>query len=318
MSNLRKKYSQKCIHHEQLLHEGILDMFQSNSDNVRKVRETLHWTKSTAQTFGMKNIATAVNTAEQKFEGAIANQSARDRAASISYIVTFSDIMSDFFREMNQTVMQLPSVEKALQAANDPANAQKTIGELVGEQGDKISPVVTLSTIIQNQFQKSAGGFLKTIGRFFKTGNLSTSAQALQYVGLDSKKAAEDILNVSAAKYTQMTQAGSKAPTVQLNTQPSNPESGSTASTPSNQSQVSQTSAATQQSTPSQTSASTTGNAQMAAKPTADDIQKRDGALQGVVKNRNAFNTQQISQLSNNEIKADLLKIAQALGISLS
>lgn len=317
MSTLRKNYAKKQVQNEQILHEGILDMFASNSENIKKVRTSLADTKRVAQTFGLKNTQAAIASAESKFEAAIANNKAKDKGTSLSYIVTFSDIMSDFFRELDQTVMQLPSVEKALQDSTNPANAQKSIKELVGEQGDKVSPIITLTKIIEDQFQKSGGGFLKTLGRFFKTGNLATPQQALQFVGLNAQSAAEDILNTSASKYNQLIQAGKQVSTVELNTQQQNPESGSTQSSATNQSQQSQASAPAQQSSPSQPSNATSGNAQMAAKPTPADAQKRDTALQGTIKNRNAFNTQQIGQLSNEEIKADLLKIAQSLGITL-
>jgi hypothetical protein len=317
MSTLRKNYTQKQLQKENLLHEAALDMFASNSENVKKVKNALATTKSVAQNYGMKNIQNAVASAEAKFEAAIANNSMKDKGAALSYIATFSDIMSDFFRELDQTVMQLPSVDQALQASSDPANSQKTIKDLVGQQGDKIAPITTLTKIIQDQFQKSGGGFLKAVGRFFKTGNVATAQQALQYVGLDAQKAAEDILNVKASQYNQMIQSGKQVPPVQLNAQSSVPQSGTTQSSPTNQSQTSQTTQASQQTSPSSTSTPSSGNAQLSAKPSPQDAQKRDGALQGAVRNRNAFNTQLLSQLSNDEVKADLMQIAKALGINL-
>lgn len=317
MSTLRKKYSEKQLQQEQLLHEATIDMFSPNSENVKKVKSALASTKTVAQTFGMRNIQSAVASAEAKFEAAVASNSMKDKGAALSYIATFSDIMSDFFRELDATIMQLPSVEQALQASSDPASSQKTIKQLVGEQGDKVAPITTLTKIIQDQFQKSGGGFLKAVGRFFKTGNVATAQQALQYVGLDAARAADDILNVTASKYNQMVQAGKQVPQVQLNSAQGQPESGSTQSSQSNQSVATQNSAPTQQAIPSQGSNASQGNAQMAQKPGVEDAQKRDGALQGSVKNRNAFNTQQISQLSNDEVKADLMKIAQVLGINL-
>jgi hypothetical protein len=219
---------------------------------------------------------------------------------------------------MDQWVMQLPSVAQALQSATDPANAQKTLKDAVGEQGDKVSPVITLASIVQKQFEKSAGGFLKSIGRLFKTGSLTTADQALKFVGLTSQGAAEDVLNVPISKYAGLTQAGQNVPTVQVNTQAnSTPESGSTQSSASNQSQAAQSSSQSQEGTPTTGTNASTGNAQAAQKPTAEEMQTRDRALQGVVKNRNAFNTQLIGGMSNDEVRADLLKIAQSLGINL-
>lgn len=311
MTTLKKNYNQKRLQNENLLHEAILDAFSNNSENVQKVKASLQGAKGVAQTYQMKSILGAISTAEQKFTQGIANP--KTAGNSISYILAFSDIIADFFREMDQWVLQLPAVSQAMEDSDDPMNAQKTLKELLGPQA------ATLSNIIQKQFDKSSGGFLKSIARFFKSGRMTTSRDALNFVGLTSQAAAEDVMNIQVQKYKQLLAAGKQVPAVQIT--PPNPnqnaQSGTVQSSASNQSQQAQTSNQTQQSAPTQASAASTGNAQMSQKPSQEDAQKRDGALQGAVRNRNAFNTQIISSLSNEEIKADLQKIAQALGINL-
>lgn len=312
MPTLRKNYSVKKLHQDNLLHEAILDAFSNNSDNVQKVKTALAGAKHVAQTYGMKNILSAISTAEQKFTAGVANPKAA--GDSISFILTFSDIMAEFFQQMDQWVLQLPAVSQAMNASDDPTNAQKTLKELLGDQA------TSLSTIIQKQFDKSAGGFMRSIGRLFKTGRMTSAKDALMFVGLNSEGAADDILNIQVSKYKQLLQAGKAVQAPQITQPPTgqNPESGSEKSSPSNQSQTTQTSQSTQQVVPPQGTTAPAGNAQLAQKPSPEDAQKRDAALQGVVKNRNAFNTQLMSQLSNDEIRSDLMKIAQSLGIKLA
>ncbi len=311
MSTLRKNYSVKRLRQENLLHEAIIDAFSNNSGNVQKVKTALTGAKNVAQTYGMKSILTAIATAEQKFMAGIANPKAA--GDSISYILTFSDIMAEFFQQMDQWVMQLPAVSQAMDASDDPVNAQKTLKELLGDQAP------TLTNIVQKQFDKSAGGFMKSLGRLFKSGRMTSAKDALTFVGLNAQAAAEDILNIQVSKYKQLLQAGKQVQAPQI-TPPNpnqNPQSGSTQSTPSTHAQAAQTSQPTQAPVPAQGTTTSTGNAQLAQKPSPEDAQKRDTTLQGVVKNRNAFNTQLMSQLSNDEIKSDLLQIAQSLGIKL-
>ena len=319
MKTLKKMYVEKVSREEKQLHEGILDAFASKSENTQKVKSSLQQAKAVSQTFGMKNIMAAINTAEQKFEQAIANDKMTNRAVAISNIVTFSDVIAEFFRTLDEWVMQLPSMATALEAAKNPENAQKTLQELVGAQGDKVSPVLTVTKIIEKQFQKSAGGFFKTLGRFFKSGAISTADSALKFVGLDAQKAAEDIMNVQAGKYNQLKQAGGQVPAVQIDVQAgTTPQSGSIKSSETTASQQSTSSTPSQQAVPAGSSEKTQGNVQLAKKPSPEEAEKRNTQLQSVVKNRNAFNPQYLGTLSNEEIKSDLVNIAKSLGIDLT
>ena len=316
MSTLRKNYSAKKLHQDHLLHEAIADMFSSDSENVKKVNAALTRAKGVAGMYKMQNILSAVSSAEQQFQAAMATKKT-DPASNpvISNILTFSDVIAEFFNQMDAWISQLPDLATALQSSDAPGNEGKTIKDLLGPKSTMVA------AIIQKQFDKSGGGFLKSIGRLFKTGRMTSATEALKAFGLDAQKASDDILNINAQQYKTLLSAAKQVQAPQIAAPPAgaqNPESGSTQSSQSNQSQASQTSQPAQQGTPAQETGASTGNAQMAQKPSPADAQKRDAALQGVVKNRNAFNTQLMSQLSNDEVKADLQQIAKSLGITLA
>jgi hypothetical protein len=306
---------------ESIIYEGLFDAFNANSVATQNVKKVLQQTKLVAGTYGMKNIKNAVAKTEQNFEQSIANNKLKNRAIAISNATVFSDIMSDFFRNMDAWIMQLPTMAQALELAKVPENSGKTIGELLQADpsgGSKLPDATkNLMQIIQKQFEKSVGGFLKGVARFFTSGAITSASTALNSAELDTSKIVQDILGVRANQYVQLVQSGQQVPQVQIPQDQGNPESGTQKSVKSKENTKTIESQPTQATAPNQQAATTVGNTQATAKPSPDQASARDTKLQGFVRNRNAFNTQIMGSLSDAEVKSDILNIAKALGITL-
>ena len=311
MSTLRKNYSAKRLQREKLLDEAIMDMFSSDSENVKKVTAALTRAKGVAGTYNMRNILAAVGQAEQQFQASIATKKT-DPATNptISNILTFSDVIADFFNQMDQWISQLPDMATAMEAADQPGNEKKTMKDLLGQK----APVIT--SIIQKQFDKSAGGFMKSIGRLFKTGRMTSAADALKAFGLDAQKAADDVLSVNAKQYKTLLQAAKQVQTPQIAAAPT-PASSNTGqpTQPAQGAQTAQQSVPgepTQQAQPSVTPVTTGPPSPEQAAARLQKLNASKPRFQA------AFPPQAISQLSDDDIRTEMLKLANALGIKLT
>jgi hypothetical protein len=220
--------------------------------------------------------------------------------------------LSQFFNTFKSITAQLPSMKNALTNANTPEN-NKPLQDILGADAEKFGQ------LIATQLQKSGGGILNTIKRFFTGGGTENPTQVMQQFGLGANVLANDMLALTPQQMNAFIQSTSAVQPFQLS------QSAGQQQTPSGtkpaeqsisaqQSQATQPTQQTQQSQPAQQSTATTGASQRPDPATAG---QRDVAIQRAVRNRNAFNTQQLSTLSNEEIATDLHALAKALGIKL-
>jgi hypothetical protein len=312
---LRERYDERK--NEQLLAEAFSDYFKSGSDNIKKFNSTIQQLKSVAQKSGITSLQTAVANAEKQFESVVMAQQQGQKpdatkSQMLSKATTFVGALSQFFNTFKSITAQLPSMKNALTNANTPEN-NKPLQDILGADAEKFGQ------LIATQLQKSGGGILNTIKRFFTGGGTENPTQVMQQFGLGANVLANDMLALTPQQMNAFIQSTSAVQPFQLS------QSAGQQQTPSGtkpaeqsisaqQSQATQPTQQTQQSQPTQQSTATTGASQRPDPATAG---QRDVAIQRAVRNRNAFNTQQLSTLSNEEIATDLHALAKALGIKL-
>jgi cell division septation protein DedD len=182
---------------------------------------------------------------------------------------------------------------------------------LLGNDAEKFGQLIT------TQIQKSGGGILNTVKRFLSGGGTDNPTQIMQQFGLDANQLTNELLALTPQQMTSFIQQTSGIQPFKFSAPASEQPNGTkpaeqTISAAGTQNTAS--SQPTQETKPAQASTTTTGASE---KPTPDKAQQRDVAIQRAVKNRNAFNTQQLSALSNEEVANDLKAIANSLGIKL-
>jgi len=263
----------------------------------------------------LTTLQTAISNAEKQFEGIVMAQQQGQRpdqskSQMLSKATTFVSALSDFFAAFKNVTSQLPSLKNALSAANKPEN-NRPLSELIGDDTDKFEQ------LISTQIQKSGGGVINAVKRFFTGGGAESPIKVMQEFGLGPAQLANEMMSMTPQKMNSFLQGTSGVQTFKLDQQPQTQPSGTK---PAEQSITSAQTAAsnptqpTAQTQPAQQSTTTTGASQ---RPDPATAQQRDVNIQKAVRNRNAFNTQALSTLSNEEIATDLHSIAKALGVKL-
>lgn len=309
---LRERYEEK--QQEKMLSEAFSDYFKSGSDNIKKFNSTIQQLKNIAQKNNLPSLQTAVANAEKQFESVVISQQQGQKPDAtksqlISKATAFVGIMSQFFTTFKNITAQLSSVKAALANANNENG--KSLKDLLGNDAEKFGQLIT------TQIQKSGGGILNTVKRFLSGGGTDNPAQIMQQFGLDANQLTNELLALTPQQMTSFIQQTSGIQPFKFSAPAGEQPNGTkpaeqTISAAGTQNTTS--SQPTQETKPAQASTTTTGASE---KPTPDKAQQRDVAIQRAVKNRNAFNTQQLSALSNEEVANDLKAIANSLGIKL-
>lgn len=311
-NTLKERYEER----QQILAEGFMDYFKTGSANIKKFNTTLEALKKLASTYKLQTLQAALQKAESDFQNIVMAQSGgqkpnQNKATALSQAVTFVSIMTSFMNTLKNITTQLPSIQNALK---DKQNAQQPLSQILGADAAKFGQ------LIANQFNKSGGGILAKIGRFFKGGGGQNAQVVLKNYGIDGNTMANDILKLTPAELQKFSQESATTPVFELQATPQNPQNQTTTpaatSAPPTAAAQTKTSAPSQQTSPSTQSQQTPGAP--TTPPTAEEAQKRAQILQnGTIKNINAFNPQVLSTLDNNTIAANLHAIAKALGIKL-
>lgn len=311
---LRERYDERK--QEKLLAEGFMDYFQSGSENIKKFNSTIQQLKNVAQKSGIQALQTAIANAEKQFEGIVMAQQQgqkpdANKSQMLSKATTFVSALSQFFNTFKSVTAQLPSMKTALANANTPEN-NKPLRDILGNDAQNFSQLIT------TQIQKSGGGALAAIKRFFTGGGTQQPAAVMAEFGLPPAQLAEEMLGLTPQQMNAFIQGTSGVQPYQLSQTPAQGQPSATKpaeqAIDAQQSQATQPTQSTQQTQPSQASTATTGASQ---RPDPATAQQRDVAIQRAVRNRNAFNTQQLSTLSNEEVANDIKAIVKALGIKL-
>jgi len=317
-STLRQKYEQKRVKrlvekldtvNKVVIYEDISDYFKSGSDNIKKFNASLEQIKGLASKYNMGNLTQAITNAEQKFETTVSAQASagqkpdQNKSQILSSVTSFVTIMTGFLKTLNTVTAQLPSIKNAAAKAPD-----QPLRQALGGDAQKFT------TLIANQFKKSSGGAMQTLARFFKGGGGQNAQQVLGFFGLNPQKVAEDLMNLNGQQFQDFSTGSSETQTPQIQTQQPTPNNNKTTEKTTSPAQPVET----QKTQPGEGTTPTQGTQNVASKkPDPDVVSKRDVAIQKAVKNRNAFNTQILGGLSNQEIVNDIHSLVKALGIKL-
>ncbi len=307
---MRQTLKEQYEKQQEILTEGFLDYFKTGSANIQKFNSSIASLKKIAQSYNMKNLQNALTKAENDFQNIVISQQTgqkvdQTKAGAISQAVTFVSIMTNFMNVLKNVTSQLPSMQTALK---DQSASQTPLKQLLGADVNKFGQLISA------QFNKSGGGILSKIGRLFSGGGAQNPQAILQKFGINGNIMSQDILNLTPEQFNKFLQESASTPSfeVQTQTQPANAATRNNTPAPpvetTNPTQAQQT-AKVQPPEPTQ-AASTT-------KPNNEQAQQRDVAIQKVVRNRNAFNSQILSQLDNVSVEKDLRNIANVLGIKL-
>lgn len=313
---LRERYDER--NQEQLLAEGFLDYFKSGSENIQKFNSTIQQLKNLASKSGVASLQNAITNAEKQFESIVMSQAQgqkpdQTKSQMLSKATTFVGALSQFMNTFKSITAQLPSMKSALTAANNPAN-NKPLRDILGADAQKFGQLIT------TQLQKSGGGILNTIKRFFTGGGTENPTKVLQDFGLAPDQLANDLLGMTPQQMNSFIQTSSGVQPFQIAQTAGQQQQAAAGTKPTEQSisaagtQATNPTQPSAQTQPAQQTTATTGASQ---RPDAGAAQQRDVSIQRAVRNRNAFNTQVLSTLSNEEVANDLRQIAKALGIKL-
>lgn len=316
---LKERYEEK--RHTEQLAEGFLDYFKQGSQNIQSFNNTISQIKNIANKYQLKSLQSAVATAEKQFTDVVVAQQQGQKpdttkSEMISKATAFVGGLSSFMNTMKTITSQLPAMKDALAKANGP-EGEKEMVEVLGNQAQQFGQ------LIATQLQKSGGGILQKIKGFFTGSGTNTPAQVMAEFGLPPETLANEILQMTVKQMSQFVgESGTVKPFTLQQTPGAQQPQGNAGTKPAEatvQAQPSQPQqqggTAPQQSTP----ATQTARGGPNARPNPQQAQERDVTIQRSVPQitRNAFNSQQLGALSNEEIAQAFQAIAQKLGIKL-
>lgn len=313
---LRERYEERK--HDELLAEGFLDYFKQGSENIQTFNKTISQLKNLASKYQLPTLQKALANAEQQFTQVVMAQQAgqkpdASKSQMISKATALVSGMSNFMNTLKTVTTQLPSMRDAIQNANGP-NGDKPLSELLGADAQQFTQLIT------TQLQKAGGGFLSKIKAFFTGSGTQTPAQVMAEFGLPPETLAQELMKLSPKQLAAFSNESASVRPFTLSGPPPAAQ-GNTGTKPAEQTVQA---AQTQQTVGTQPSAETapaTSSQRTGAntRPTPAQAQERDVAIQRAVPQtaRNAFNTQQLGALSNEEVTQSLQAIARALGAKL-
>lgn len=300
----------------EMLAEGFLDYFKKGSENIQTFNNTIAQLKNLSSKYGLKSLQAAVATAEKQFTDVVMTQQTGQKpdatkSKMISKATAFVSGMSSFMNTMKTITTQLPAMKDALAKSNGP-EGEKTVNELLGDQAAQFSQ------LIASQLQKTGSGFLSKIKSFFTGSGAESPAQVMSEFGLTPEAFAQEIMNMPVKQMSQF--VGESATVKPFNlAQPAQQKAtnaqGTQAAAPTATTQSTQNTQASTNTAP--TTSTPKGPANV--RPTPAQAQERDVLVQHSVPQgtRNAYNTQMLGALSNEEIANSFNAIAKALGIKL-
>ena len=316
---LRERYEERK--QAEQLAEGFLDYFKSGSQNIQSFNSTISQLKNLASKYQLTSLQSAVANAEKQFTDIVMAQQQGQKvdgtkSQMISKATAFVSGISGFMNTMKTITTQLPAMKDALAKANTP-EGDKPMSELLGDQTQQFGQLIT------TQLQKSGGGVLQKIKSFFTGSGTNTLSQVMTEFGLPPESLTNDILKLTAKQMSGLVgESGAVRPFTLQQPQGQPQQQGNTGTKPTEptvQAQPSQPQqqggTATQQTAPASQAARGGPN----SRPNPAQAQERDVTIQRSVPStaRNAFNSQQLAALSNEEITQAFKAIAQQLGIKL-
>ncbi len=317
---LRERYDERK--RDEQLTEGFLDYFQKGSTNIQTFNNTIAQLKNLSNKYQLKTLQGAVATAEKQFSDVVMAQQQgqkpdANKSTMISKATAFVAGMSSFLQSLKTITTQLPAMKDALAKANTP-EGEKRVSELLGNDAQQFGQLITA------QLQKSGGGILSKIKGFFTGSGTQTPAQVMAEFGLPPEALAQDILNLTAKQMTQFVGESASVKPFELQQQPGADQqrqgnTGTRGAEATAQAQGTQQTVQGGQPTAETVPTTKTVQGGPNQRPSESQAKERDISIQHAVPQtaRNAFNSQMLGKLSNEEISQAFKAIAQQLGLKL-